>query len=138
MNTNERPPPKKREWERGILLKDGIFHISVNVLRVKVPMYSIQIGTEMKDSERIKPHIPVRTELQDDLSVSVDSLDTTVLFGLIEQANTWIVEDAKKHFQDMIHSWQNKNRKRYPRKTGKTEQVREKKKNGNGDGNSES
>ncbi len=137
MNTKERPPRTMREWERGAVFKDGIFQVGVNVLRVKIPMYSIQIGTEMKDSDRIKPHIPVHTELQDDLSVSVESLDTEILLALIAQANDWIVEDAKQHFQEMIQSWQKKNSKRYPRKTGKTEKNREKVKgNGNGDNGS--
>jgi hypothetical protein len=124
---NQKKEPVKKEWEQGTVLTDGLFKVGVNVLRLRVPMYSIQIGTTMKNNEeRIKPHIPVRTELQEDLTVSVESLDTEVLVKLLEQANEWIVEDSKAHFQKMIQEWQKRNSKRYPRKTGKTEKNRTK------------
>ena len=124
---NAKKEPGKKEWERGTLLSEGIFVVGVTVLRLRVPMYSIQVGTAMKnDAERIKPHIPVRTELQDDLSVSVESLETDVLTRLLVQANDWIVEDSKAHFHKMIQDWQKKNNKRFPRKTGKTEREKNK------------
>ena len=124
MNTKKEQTAKK-EWERGVVLSDDTFLVVVNVLRLRVPAYSIQVGTPAKEEGRVKPHIAVRTELQDDLSVSVESLDTDALVKLLSEANEWIITDSKRHFQEMIQQWQKKNNKRFPRKTGKTERKRE-------------
>ncbi len=124
---------EKKSWEVGIVVKSetGDLEVHVNVLRLFRPVYSLQITGPA--ATRF-----LRVNIIGQGKVELKELNTYTLEGLIREAETWILNDRQAREDEIIAAQIERDTKsseygkgKEPRRTGKTEKTREKRRERN-------
>jgi hypothetical protein len=124
---NQHQQQEKKSWENAITLKseDGSVEVRVNVLRLRRPLYSIQIGGA--EGSRF-----LRIQVGGQGKIVVQAVDTTTLAQLVTDAIDWVQKDAQSIEDEHIASRLERETKAanygkpQHKTTGKTEKAREK------------
>jgi hypothetical protein len=118
---------ERKKWEVGASFKAEDFEVHVNVLRLFRPVYSIQI-TGSGASKFI------RVNIEGQGKVTLKTMQVGDLSLLIRQAEAWILSDRQAREDEIIEERIGKETRfdgkgvKEPRKTGKTERNRERRK----------
>ncbi len=118
---------ERKKWEVGASFKAEDFEVHVNVLRLFRPVYSIQITGP--GASRF-----IRVNIEGQGKVVVKPIIMGDLALLVQQAEAWILSDRQTREDEIIEQKVGKetrfdgNGVKEPRKTGKTERNRERRK----------
>jgi len=116
---------ERKKWEVGASFKAEEFEVHVNVLRLFRPVYSIQITGPA--ASRF-----IRVTIEGQGKVALKPMQLGDLSLLVQQAEAWILTDRQTREDEMIEERIGKETRfdgkgiKEPRKTGKTERTREK------------